>query len=178
MTEIIEPSELESLKARADRVGIKYHANIGVEALRDKLNTRLGHSTEAATDEPVVTKSLQQMLQEQELALIRIRISCNNPAKKDLQGEWFTVDNQYIGTVRKFVPFGQAMDNGYHVPKCILTVLREKEYLRVSTRKDNKGNTIMDTRYVPEYAIEVLPALTETEIKELAKLQLAMGSVD
>lgn len=186
MSDIIEPteqSELASLKARADLAGVKYHPNIGVDALREKLNAKLGYTDEfdsSKAEDSVVTptKSLQQYLQETELALVRIRVSCNNPSKKDLQGEWFTVDNRYIGTIRKFVPFGEAMDKGYHVPKCIYTVLKEREYLRVTTRKDNKGNTVMDSRYVPEYSIEVLPPLTEQELKDLAKLQLATGSVD
>ena len=183
ITEPTEQSELASLKARADLAGVKYHPNIGVDALREKLNAKLGYTDEfdsSKAEDSVVTptKSLQQYLQETELALVRIRVSCNNPSKKDLQGEWFTVDNRYIGTIRKFVPFGEAMDKGYHVPKCIYTVLKEREYLRVTTRKDNKGNTVMDSRYVPEYSIEVLPPLTEQELKDLAKLQLATGSVD
>lgn len=186
MSDTIEPteqSELASLKARADLAGVKYHPNIGIDALREKLNAKLGYTDEfdsSKAEDSVVTppKSLQQYLQETELALVRIRVSCNNPSKKDLQGEWFTVDNRYIGTIRKFVPFGEAMDRGYHVPKCIYTVLKEREYLRVTTRKDNKGNTVMDSRYVPEYSIEVLPPLTEQELKDLAKLQLATGSVD
>jgi hypothetical protein len=40
------PNELTLLKQRADLMGIKYHPNIGIDALRDKVNTLL------ATAEP------------------------------------------------------------------------------------------------------------------------------
>lgn len=178
MSDIIEPSELETLKARADRIGIKYHPSIGIEALKEKLADKLGTPVADVDATSSATKTLREVLMSEQLKLIRVRLSCNNPLKKDLQGEVITVDNQFVGTVRKYIPYGSAMDAGYHIPECILNVLRERQFMRVTTRKDNRGNSVSETKYVPEYSIEVLPPLTKAELAELAKLQLATGSVE
>jgi hypothetical protein len=176
MSDIIEPSELETLKARADRVGIKYHPSIGIEALKEKLADKLGMPNTSET--PTTTITLREVLMAEQLKLIRVRLSCNNPLKKDLQGEVITVDNQYVGTVRKYIPYGSAMDAGYHIPECILNVLRERQFIRVTTRKDIRGNAISEAKYVPEYSIDILPPLSKEELAELAKLQLATGSIE
>lgn len=175
MSDIIEPSELETLKARADQVGIKYHPSIGVEALKEKLADKLGMPN---TSETTTTTTLREVLMADQLKLIRVRLSCNNPLKKDLQGEVITVDNQYVGTVRKYIPYGSAMDAGYHIPECILNVLRERQFMRVTTRKDKRGNSVSEAKYVPEYSIDILPPLSTEELAELAKLQLATGSIE
>ena len=39
LNEVLEQDELSVLKARADLLGISYHPSIGVEKLRDKLNS-------------------------------------------------------------------------------------------------------------------------------------------
>lgn len=177
MSDIIEPSELETLKARADRVGVKYHPSIGIEALKEKLADKLGMPNTSETP-TTTTKTLREVLMAEQLKLIRVRLSCNNPLKKDLQGEVITVDNQYVGTVRKYIPYGSAMDAGYHIPECILNVLRERQFMRVTTRKDNRGNSVSEAKYVPEYSIDILPPLSKEELAELAKLQLATGSIE
>ena len=177
MTDVTPLSELEVLRNRADKLGIKYHHNTSIDTLRDKIKDVIGAPDDPNSSE-VPTKSLREMLVEQETALVRIRISNNNPQKKDLQGEVFTVDNAYIGTIRKYVPYGAAMDVGYHVPNCILTMLREREFLRISTRKDSSGKTYVETRFAPEFSIEVLPPLTPDELATLAKTQAASGSVE
>ena len=39
--QIVEPTELEALKKRADQMGLTYHPSIGVDALREKVNAHL-----------------------------------------------------------------------------------------------------------------------------------------
>lgn len=118
-------------------------------------------------------------LRAEQMRLIRVRIQNLNPSKADLPGEIFTIANDYIGNVTKFVPYGEATDEGYHIPYCIYTQLRDRRFNHIRTGKDKKtGTPKVETSWNKEFAIEVLPQLTPTELKQLAQAQQAAGSVD
>lgn len=194
--ELNTPDELTLLKQQASLMGITFSNNIGVEALRKKIQAKM-EETADTTDEdgnelpqsqeanplapaaPVAkpgkrTPSLSEYLQAEALKLVRIRISCMDPKKQDLPGEIFTVANEHIGTVKKFVPFGEQTDGGYHVPNCIYEFLKNREFLHVQTRTVN-GQIETKTRWVREFSIEVLDPLTDDEIAALAADQRATG---
>lgn len=119
----------------------------------------------------------QKMVREQ-MRLVRCRITNLNPSKKDLPGEIFTFANRILGAVRKYVPYGEATENGYHVPFCIFTQLKEREFVSIKTRKDSRGRTIVETGMAREFAIEELPPLTEIELARLAAAQAAANGMD
>lgn len=263
-------SELELLKKRADMMGISYSNNIGVDALKEKINAKMGEdgndtsqkselpaSTPAPTPTPVAApkpavtapvapaatqaptpvptpapvqapvqtavaqtasqepaedkdavirqlraqleqstatvpataqiaepvapkKSLRQYLYETQMKLVRVRITNLDPKKKDLPGEIVTVANEYLGTVRKFIPFGEHTDEGYHIPQILLTELEGRKFLSINTSKKNKrtGTPEVSDRWAKEFAIEILPSLTVDELNRLATAQLAAGSVE
>ncbi len=184
-------NELDILKQKADLMGISYKANIGIEALRNKVNAKLA-GTEDRTDdngneipdaaEVPVPKKLSKEEQEQairddmytnQMALVRVRISCLNPAKAQIKGEIITVANRYLGTVRKFVPFGEATDNGYHIPRVLLNELKSRKFNSISTKKGPNGQLLPVQRLVPEFAIEELEQLSLGELDKLAAAQMA-----
>ena len=184
-------NELDILKQKADLMGISYKSNIGIEALRNKVNAKLA-GTEDRTDENgneipdaaevPVPKKLSKEEQEQairddmyanQMALVRVRISCLNPAKAQIKGEIITVANRYLGTVRKFVPFGEATDNGYHIPRVLLNELKSRKFNSISTKKGPNGQLLPVQRLVPEFAIEELEPLSMAELDKLAAAQLA-----
>lgn len=169
--------EFELLKQRADMLGIKYSGNIGLDTLRAKVNEKLEEKT--LTAETTLDKAaLRKKVKEEQLKLVRIRLTCMNPAKKAWRGEIFTVANSVLGTVKKFVPYdARFYQNGYHVPYCIYRMLKNKTYLNITTRDEN-GKTIVQTSYVPEFGIEVLPSLTPDELEELARAQQAGNRID
>ena len=169
--------ELALLKQRADVLGIKYSNNIGVDTLRTKVNEKLEEAT--LGKESVLDKAaLRKKVQDEQLKLVRIRLTCMNPAKKAWRGEIFTIANAYLGTVKKFVPYdARFYQNGYHVPFCIYRLLKDKTFLNIETREE-KGKTYVHTSYVPEFSIEVLPDLTPEELEELARAQQAGNRID
>jgi hypothetical protein len=112
---------------------------------------------------------LRKEMVAEEMKLIRLRITNLDPKKKELKGEIITFANSILGTVKKFVPFGEATDNGYHVPNCIYKILKRREFLQIRTGK----NDVPDTRWVREFALEVLPQLTPAELANLARNQAA-----
>ena len=176
------PDELSSLKARADLMGVSYHPSIGVDKLRDKVLAALANTEEAAAavvDSTPFAESEQarnNRLRLEALELVRIRISCMNPNKKEWEGEIFSVGNGLIGTQKKFVPFNN--EEGWHVPRCIYDMIVNRECPVFFSVKDARGNTIRKSKIIKEFAVEVLPALTTTELAELARRQAMAKSVD
>ena len=90
--------ELDNLKARAKELGISYSPNIGEEALRKKIEAV---EIKPVSSEPITEKQKQQAklrvdVRKEALRLVRCRISNNDPAKRDLQGDYYTVANQLL----------------------------------------------------------------------------------
>ena len=185
-----ELSELDVLKARAKMLGITFSNNIGVDALRarieaaqeepkqdqEQLNPLAG---DKAGEKPAAQKSLRQQMVDEQMKLVRLRITNLDPKKKDLPGEILTVANEYLGTVRKFIPFGEVTDGGFHVPFCLYTMMKDRKFLDIRVRKDRRtGTTFTEQRWVSEFALEILDPLTPKEIDDLAKAQMAAGSIE
>lgn len=172
-TELDRAEELQLLKERADLLGIKYSNNIGLDTLRAKVNEKL-EEKDIATESVTNKASLRAKIRKEQLKLVRIRLTVMNPAKKAWRGEIFTFANSVIGTVKKFVPYGPKFyTNGYHVPYCIYSLLKEKQFLDINTTTDKEGKINVTTQLVPEFSIEVLPNLTQEELDKLAMEQAA-----
>jgi len=191
--------ELATLKARADMLGVTYHPKIGLETLREKINaavTAEGIPKEVAA--PVASASvaaapslaapvaavetenqMKRRLKNDATRLVRIRLSCMNPAKKEWQGEVFTVGNSVVGSITKFVPF--EAEDGYHVPHILYETLVARQcQVFVNVKQEVAGRivTVRKGKLIREFAIEVLPQLTEGELKDLAARQAATHAID
>ena len=94
--------------------------------------------------------------------------------KKLSQGEIFTVSNDVIGTIRKYIAFNT--EDGYHVPKIILDMLKEKKYTAIIQTKGS-GGTKTTTRELPAFNIVELEPLTQKELDALAAKQSSAGLV-
>lgn len=175
--------ELTALKARADLLGVTYHPNIKADKLREKVNAALaGEAAKEDADTPVPAEETigqkRSRMKKEALKLIRIRLTCMNPAKTEWSGEVFTVGNSLLGSVKRYVPFN-AQDNGWHVEAILLQMLQDRKCQVFQTKRDDKGNSSRTGRLIPEFAIEILPPLTDKERTELARKQaLANGTAD
>ena len=204
--EDLQVDQLSLLKQRARMMGITFSNNIGIEALQEKIEAKMNEDTEQAnlsspsampaaqasssvSEEaqpevpeaaPVKKRTLRQMVLEENMRLVRIRVTNLDPKKKEWPGEILTVANEHLGTVSKFVPFGEATDNGYHVPYCIYKMLKARKFLSIRTYRDRSNNNQIkvEQRWANEFAIDVLPPLTPDELAKLAASQIASGSVN
>ena len=203
------PTEMDLLKQRATLMGIAFSNNIGEETLRQRIADKQAEldaaasgeqndeeeeeeqpeqkevnalesataSTQEATNERPLT--LREKICLEQLRLVRVRITCLDPKKKDLPGEILTVANEYLGTVRKFIPFGEVTDDGYHIPYCLYKMLDARKFLNIRTFKDRRTGTVrVESGYVKEFALEILDPLTPAELAKLANAQKAAGSVE
>lgn len=182
-------AELENLKARADLLGVKYHPSLkSAEQLREKIAAH--QEAEAAKDQATPTSAgpgpgspavesegqKRKRLKNEALKLVRIRLTCMNPAKKDWDGEIITVGNTLVGTVSKYVPF--AAEEGWHVPFFLYQVLKDRQCQVFQTIKTSRGVAIRKGKLIKEFAIELLDPLTPEELHDLAQRQAMAKSVD
>lgn len=190
--EVIQsPAEaLEALKARADLMGVKYHPSISFAKLSDKIAEHLSDNppedekTQGVSDEPAAPveakpeteNQKRSRLKREALALVRIRVTCMNPAKKEWEGELFTGGNSFIGSVTKFVPFNN--DEGWHVPKIILNIMQSRQCQIFTTVRNHLGQAQRKSKMIKEFAIEVMDPLTPAELAELARRQAATKAID
>lgn len=178
----IVQDELSVLKQRADLLSVSYHPTIGIAKLREKveaaMNVSVAPEVEVAPVIAAVESENQRRLRVRREAgeLVRIRVTCMNPAKSEWDGEIFTTGNSLVGTFSKYVPFNN--DEGWHVPRMILNMMQERMCQIFVSSKDSRGNTTRKGKQIREFAIEVLPNLTPEELHELAQRQAMAKSID
>ncbi len=180
--------ELTLLKERAKTLNISFSPNIGLEALKAKVQAVLENTASAsevsdkAVAAPVVANAVvetagqrRSRLRKEAHKLIRVRISCKNQNKKTGRAKIFTVSNSVIGTIRKYVPFDA--EDGWHVPQALLQMIKEREHQVFYKVKEN-GKEITRSKLVKEFSVEILDPLTKEELADLAQRQAITRSVE
>lgn len=185
-----EQEEKSLLRSRLKLMGKNPSPNASVEKLREQYAAaQAGVADEGAkaTPDPVPGAepaperqlTLHEFLAKKAHKLRRVRITCHNPNKRDLPGEFITVGNNYIGTIKRYVPFGEVTDNGWHIEQCIYDALKSRQYVDIRTKTNKQTGAItVNTRLAAEFGIEDLPDLTPAELKQLGTAQVAAGSAD
>ena len=187
--------ELALLKERAKQMGIPFSNNISLETLRKRISDKMEGkdvpevnpltgdaeiaaitSAPAKLDAEQNALALRKMMQREQMKLVRVRITNMDPKKKDLPGEIWAVSNEYLGNVRKMIPYGEQTDEGFHIPYCLFRLLQSKRFLHIRTVKDRvTGVERQDKQWVKEFSLDVLPDLTKEELARLAAAQAAAG---
>ena len=187
--------ELTLLKERAKVMGIPFSNNISLETLRKRVADKMEGKDEAPevnalTGDPEIAHAmaakplnqkandvaLRKLMYAKQMRQVRVRITNMDPKKKDLPGEIWTVANEYLGTVRKFVPYGEQTDDGFHIPYCLYRLLDSKRFLHIRDVKDRTTGIVrQDKVWAKEFSLDVLPTLTQGELDRLAAAQAAAG---
>lgn len=198
--EEIKIDQFALLKQRANMLGITFSNNISPETLKAKIDAKMAELEKAeAKQEPKeevnaltgeaprndegkspaqLRAEARQRLFEEQSKLIRLNITNLNPRKQDLMGEYFTVANDIIGTQKKFVPYTGEAAEAWHVPNWIYQQMLAREFQQIKVRKNKaNGQDIVETKFVKEFALEVLPPLSKDELAKLAAAQKASGSL-
>lgn len=178
-------SEREALEQRATLLGINFHTNISTEKLRERVNAKISGTSESSKEGAAVATSLpkgesdaqrRSRKKAEASVLVRCRIHCNDPAKKDWPGEYITVGNNYIGTFRKYVPYN--LDEPWQLPQIMVNALREKRVQIFATKKGKHGIPVRESKSIAAYTIEVLPQLTQEELDALARSQVSRDALN
>lgn len=172
MTDTTQQTELETLKERADLMGIKYSPNIGIDTLREKVNAQLAKPEPEETG-PVMTGSLRYTaLREDAMKLIRVIVTNLNPSKKESEAEFFKVGNRLL-TATRLVPFEQET----HIENIILNALKGRQYCIVVHEKNSEGKKVPVRKMRKEFQIEILDPLTPEELSALKESQIKRNAV-
>lgn len=185
-------SNLDELKAQADKLGVKYHHMAGEAKIQAAIDAHLAKNRSDERSEladeygvPVNPSHVKDgkivpMTSEEYRAkylperkknlnrLIRCRVTCMNPAKRAWEGEIISVGSAKNGTFKKFIPFD---GREWHIPKVIYDELLDRKCTVWSNGKDSRGRTIRKGRLVPEFSVQVLDPLTRQELDDLKKQQ-------
>ena len=198
------PDELTLLKQRAATMGIKHHPSIGLDKLKVKIKDfqtaaekdnakearKLANQREEEVSENILAQSKvssyspkeetkiqrKMRLRKEASRLVRVRVVNMNPNKKEWEGDIYTVSNSTVGTFKKYIPYNN--EEGWHVPQCILDVMRARMCTKYRKTKLKNGQEHSIAYQTKSLTIEVMKPLTEKEIGALATEQKARGSID
>lgn len=167
----------EKIISRLEVIGLPYSEDFSTEDLVKLYEDKMEEYSN--TVKPTeIEDLLRQFNKEQANRLVRVRVTCMNPNKSDLKGEYFVTGNRTIGVHKKFVPYNtEAMDSGWHITLALYDHLTSRVFYPASSRKNKFGMDEPVSNAVPEFAIEVLPPLTQVEIDEIAKHQRATNTI-
>ncbi len=160
----------EEIRAQIEK---EYEIKLEEKAKEIEAMYALNHKADTRSDNLGL---LKLKAQKRATRLIRCIVTNRNPLKQSWDGEIFTVSNDLIGQQRKFVPF--SLDEGYHLPQIIIDTLKDKECTVFVNSKTKNGEKVKVGKLIKEYAIEILPPLTQKELGALASQQAARGSID
>lgn len=149
----LELQEIESLKAQLDTMGVKYHHNANLKtlkALRDKelesANTAVGSHSEKRTSDEMHKAN----------EMVRVSITCRNPAKSQRRGEFFTCGNAVVGNLKVFIPYNCPEAEDIRIPRIFIDMLRERTYqttVELSDKERMDSPLMHRTMWLKEFAV-------------------------
>lgn len=172
-----EFTELDSLKQLAENKGIKFHPSISVEKLKEKIaafDAGLEQENEPKASKAKSKMQRREELRKEKMKLVRCRITCMNPHKREWQGEWFSAGNAVLGFHTKYVLF----DHEYHLTQMMVDILKTKVFRQTKDVPDGKGGKYRKNFFPKEYNIEILNPLTQEELDALAADQAKRQAID
>lgn len=185
-----EQNEREYYKDLANRLGLKYANNITLPKLKEMVQAHMREQdekqkagelgVEVSAGSTLTAGGKANKIRDEALRLVRFRLQVLNPTKQQWTGEYFTAGNDLIGHITRFIPF-QMGEDGWHAEKILIDMLKERKYQRMHVKGGNgRDADVVDptkNKLLPEFAIEILPNLTEQELADLAARQDAQGSL-
>lgn len=168
-----EKAELESLRKKADLMGIAYSGNTSLEKLREKVA-----KVQGTIEEEEEKQTVYNSLYDEKMKLVRCQVQCLDPQYKNSGGVFISLSNAVLGSHKWFIYFNQPI----MITQWAYDYLKNCKYVDRSERgrRGNDGLTHSKTvnTDMKSYAITDLPMLTEEELKKLAEEQTATGRLE
>lgn len=170
MTEQVTTTELDTLKAQADDMGITYAKNVTAKTLKKLIAQELLKDNEQDNSDEI------KQVEDENLKLVHVIVTPVSSQAQAKGFETFMVGNAVLGTISRIVPMGKP----WLVENIIYKHIKEREF-QLFVERDNPMNPkekIVDSRLVPAYNIQVLPLPTPDEIEQLKERQKARNAVE
>lgn len=205
--DIVEPSELDSLRARADLMGLQYKRTLGVEKMRELVNAAVNAEPNQLPDLKALAEQAVQTQTEVTADQLSAAIAAipTIPKEETLSEKRYRLKQEANKLVRVHImnmnPARKDWESDtytvgntyigtitrtvpfnvdWHVEQALLNVLQERECIIFREKKNQQtGQMNVKSVRIKELQIAILPPLTEQEIKELGRRQaMAAGSDD
>lgn len=150
----LELQEIESLKAQLDTMGVKYHHNANLKtlkSLRDKELESINAATVGSYNEQNTRDAMRKANE-----MVRVSITCRNPAKSQRRGEFFTCGNAVVGNLKAFIPYNCPEAEDIRIPRIFIDMLRERTYqttVELSDKERMDSPLMHRTMWLKEFAV-------------------------
>lgn len=182
------PTERDTLKGKANLMGLEFKNNISTDKLRELVNGKLdapedkplevtkvktlGKAIEL-TDQEIITQRTIELRKEM-MSLKRVIVSCNDPQMKD----WETtpplcISNAILTLPKIVIPLHVE----WHVPMAYYNMLKEQTCGIAVKAKDAKGRPITVRKTIQKYNVQDLNQLTAVELEALKLVQATRDGV-
>lgn len=160
--------ELETQKAQAELLGVEVTEEDTAESIAEKIVKAVNSDKSHNVVEEKVSLTTKMTETAKAHALVRCRITCLNPTKSAFEGEIFTVGNDFIPPIRRYVPFNKV----WHVEAFLLEVIKGRTFLYMPQKPATSGSQGFGSDFQqrelrPEFSVEILPQLTEEELEQM-----------
>ena len=158
MSEVKMPSERDTLKERANLMGLEFKNNISTDKLRELVNGEIEPVVEVVKPVQKVAKGAMSKAQFDQVQLIAIRkqmsrlrrviISCNDPQMKDWDTTpYMHISNALISLPKIVVPLNVE----WHVQQAYFDMLKGQTCGIPVKGKDEKGRPITKRKTIKKY---------------------------
>jgi len=169
--ETIESYDWKTLKSYAYDMGISTHAKKREEILNELIERFNNQQLAVVSEENDVELTSYQKLSR----LIRCRVINHNPNETRLPTKLFTVGNMKDDFLpSRVVTFGQIT----HLPAGLVDHLKQVKFRKSITKVNAQGQKYTVNVEEEHYDVQVLPPLTEKQLKALAKEQRETGRLE
>lgn len=176
--ETLEENTRKYFLEQASILGLNVPKNIPTEKLKETVGRALRSNKERTAKDRKLSEIAAEQFEDMR-ALERVRIHNLNPAKQGWTGEIFTVGNDVIPTITRFIPYNTETGI-WHIERIFIPFLRSRKFQVMATKtgsdKKGYGVDVTKNRLMPEFSLEILPPLTEEELEEIAERQNVTGT--
>ena len=167
-------TELESVKEIATNMGIKVGNIKDVDKIKAMIEEKRSPIETEAPEIQLDKRQRYSKVRKEATKLVRVRITPMSPFERQLDNTLVEVGNKAV-KIKRVVPFNEV----WHVEAMVLKALQGRKFRTKKERVDPQTRRkIYENVFSASYGIEILPALTAEELKELSADQRARHAID
>jgi len=171
-----KPKTMEEIKAEMQA---EFDAKLQMEKAKMQANmeVNIAMKDDTAGEQRASLGQAKLKARKEALALVRVVITVKDPAKQGWDGEIISAGNDVIGEVKKYVDFVNT-EGGYHLPRIIHNVMRDRMCTVFVNKKGKDGKTLKEAKQIKAFSFEYLEPLTPDELTELGRSQTDRNAID
>jgi hypothetical protein len=167
--------DLETVRAKATELGVKWHPAQKVETIQFNIDKFLSEQQTADPKEAVPAEETpaeaEARMKREALALIPVTVTSMDPQDATVTAAIISVGNRKLGQVSKAIPFGYK----WYMPRILIDHMEAQMFCRSSMVPVPGQNERLNTQWIKKYAIQYHPLPTPEDLADLAKAQ-AVGN--